>query len=61
MGTWRRGHPAGAGAAVAGDSGDLAADGFGLLVLLQPNDHPDRMPTLVGTVLAGTACWVSGG
>lgn len=39
-------------------------DGFGLLVLLQPNDHPDRMPTLVGTVLAGIGLlgfwWLTG-
>ncbi|WMJ68789.1 hypothetical protein [Stenotrophomonas sp. 24(2023)] len=30
-------------------------DGFGLLVMLQPNDHPDRLPTLLGVVLASIA------
>lgn len=39
-------------------------DGFGLMVLLQPNDHPDRMPTLVGAALAGIGLlgfwWLAG-
>lgn len=39
-------------------------DGFGLMVLLQPNDHPDRMPTLVGAALAGLGLlgfwWLAG-
>ncbi|KAF1017575.1 MAG: hypothetical protein GAK31_00843 [Stenotrophomonas maltophilia] len=39
-------------------------DGFGLMVLLQPNDHPDHMPTLLGTVLAAVGLlgfwWLAG-